>query len=817
MTPTYFMAACWGLVLLVAFIGYGKLLRRLLFANSSPGWANEGAWGMALLVAGGGLLNYFRIISPTLILIIVLAGVLCSIFDVVRQKNAIVGGLANIIELVRKKPALAALKLLVYASIVVPVAILYLGSVTTEVHHANFIVIDDLRGYFQFPKQMLESGGMTADPFNVGRLGHGLGGHAILHAFILLFFDFYNILMIETGISLVLCAGLVWRLASDRGLGLPLRWFLTLFFLCLPYYPSLLINNSSFVSGILMLLALFAFLDRDDGSASRPVRNACMVALMTACAITLKTTFMPPVAVILVLSYLWTLLKGRFDKKVILETALVPVFIILILLPWMLSLYESSGTLLYPILGTGFDEYNYGSYLHDMHAGQYTLRDRLTIIYLTFLSRDIYLLLIMLGVVAFLLVKPRRRATAHVFAVGVLISSIIFLLLYDLTKLPSMNRYIYGVVYTALVVTILELLAEAKRNISAGTPGQVGQQPAKRVTVLKVAGISTALIGSLALFLFQYEYIAKSSTLYRFNLGILSEKMQSQGTFFDERWQARYQAAQQSVPAGATLLSRDIATTAYDFGRNTIYFLSQPGACSPPPGMPYFSGPEAISKYLLSHGVRYVAYTYANDGGLPISKDMHRIRPDAKYFDRIFQRAAIALSRAFNELGAMRKRLYDDGTLFVLDLQEPARTPQAYRPPNYFQAYRVLSPVMTETSGFDRNKVWTNGHGVIKGLEYWPDAKDRFLVLNTFGYHPWFGDINRLGLVVSVNGRQLPLVGIKDNSYYFSIGAIAGPITRITIDTTTFIPREQGLRFGKDDDMKTLGIDVDTIEIKASP
>ena len=37
------------------------------------------------------------------------------------------------------------------------------------------------------------------------------------------------------------------------------------------------------------------------------------------------------------------------------------------------------------------------------------------------------------------------------FALGALISTITFLLLFDLTKLPSMNRYIYGAMYTALM------------------------------------------------------------------------------------------------------------------------------------------------------------------------------------------------------------------------------------------------------------------------------------------------------------------------------------------------------------------------------
>jgi hypothetical protein len=414
-------------------------------------------------------------------------------------------------------------------------------------------------------------------------------------------------------------------------------------------------------------------------------------------------------------------------------------------------------------------------------------------------------------------VKPRKRATAHIYVVAVLISSVTFLLMFDLTKIQSMNRYIYGAVYTALLVIVLELLTEASRHFGQSGPEQAGQWTTKPLAAMKTTSISITLVGSLALFFFQYGYVARASSLYLFNLSSLSEKMQSRGTFIDAQWQARYRAAQQSIPAGAIFLSRDIATTAYDFGRNTIYFLSQPGACSPPPGMPYFSDSETVSEYLLSHGVRYVAYSYANDGGQPINNDMYRIRPDAKYFDRIYQRASIALSKVLNELGTKRKRLYDDGTLFVLDLQKPAQTQRAYRTPAYFQAHKILTPVVSKATGFDRNKIWTDGHGVIEDIHYQLSADDRFLVLNTFGYHPWMGDIKKLGLRLSVNGSHLPLEGFYDKSYFFSLASVRAPITSITIDSTTFVPREENVRFGMDDDRKTLGIDVDTIEIKSMP
>ena len=90
-------------------------------------------------------------------------------------------------------------------------------------------------------------------------------------------------------------------------------------------------------------------------------------------------------------------------------------------------------------------------------------------------------------------------------------------------------------------------------------------------------------------------------------------------------------------------------------------------------------------------------------------------------------------------------------------------------------------------------------------------------MLNTFGYHPWKGDIKKLGLVLSVNDTPLPLVGYLDNKYFFSLSPVRMPITNITIDSTTFVPRDENIRFGKDDDRKTLGIDVDTIEIKSRP
>ena len=153
---------------------------------------------------------------------------------------------------------------------------------------------------------------------------------------------------------------------------------------------------------------------------------------------------------------------------------------------------------------------------------------------------------------------------------------------------------------------------------------------------------------------------------------------------------------------------------------------------------------------------------------------------------------------------------------FIIDLKEAAPLPRVYRAPNYFQKAKILTPAVANTSGFDRNKIWTNGHGVIEDIHYQPDETDRFLVLNTFGYHPWKDDVVKLRLGLSVNGRPLPLAGYLDNSSLCFTRRIRAPITNITIDSSTFVPRDENIRFGLDDDKKKLGIDVDTIEIKSA-
>lgn len=302
MTLLKLLPAFWGLVLLVSFIGYGALLRRLLFTADDCGWANQAAWGMACVVVAGGVFNLLNAISRPLLLILVTCGVVMTVLDLLVRRTSVTDRFSSFRAYMREHPIACALKLACHGAIIALAAIQYLAStdlIPVAEHSGTYNLMDNLEGYFIFPKQMLDAGGITPDPFNNLRLQNGLGGQSILHALVLALFDFKNIDIVDGGVALIIGLGLIWRIAKERGLVFPWQCLLALFFLCVPYYPELRINSSSFTTGMVMFLALFAFLDQDGIHDDKPAGNAALVGLLAACAFALKTNLVPPCVLII--------------------------------------------------------------------------------------------------------------------------------------------------------------------------------------------------------------------------------------------------------------------------------------------------------------------------------------------------------------------------------------------------------------------------------------------------------------------------------------------------------------------------------------
>jgi hypothetical protein len=139
---------------------------------------------------------------------------------------------------------------------------------------------------------------------------------------------------------------------------------------------------------------------------------------------------------------------------------------------------------------------------------------------------------------------------------------------------------------------------------------------------------------------------------------------------------ARARAVQDALPAGAgAVLTRVSKPFLFDFRRHRIYIADNPAGASPPPGMPSFEGEERLADYLLSRDITYVVYSHGDQAGFTMAEygewleeTQHPwvINESARTFD--FQES---LSR----LGRSRRRLFDDGSIFVLDLGTRVASP----------------------------------------------------------------------------------------------------------------------------------------------
>ena len=106
--------------------------------------------------------------------------------------------------------------------------------------------------------------------------------------------------------------------------------------------------------------------------------------------------------------------------------------------------------------------------------------------------------------------------------------------------------------------------------------------------------------------------------------------------------------------------------------------------------------------------------------------------------------------------------------------------------------------------------IWTNGDAKIEDIRLNINGEDNFLMLNTFGWHPYQNNMDKIKLHVFANGIQLKFSHHKDSSYYFSLNKSFKEIHEIRIVSSTFIPKELGIN----DDTRKLGIDIKNIAIK---
>jgi hypothetical protein len=635
----YFFYFLWGIVIIFSLVGWGSAVNRVLFPKSRIDWGQKAAWGTAFSIFWGGLLNVTWTISRTTILVYLGAGLLYWLFDIFKTKPLSISLLSNRIRDYRSDKT-AAVGIIVLFLLVL---LQYSSWVSTQ----NFNYHDDFHAYFVFPKKMLQTGSMGPDPFSERKIISSLGGQPFLHTFVLSMLSEKNIDIIDCGLGMVIVVGLLLGCFKDKGISKRAAVLILVFFLLIPK-PK--VNTTAVVMPLALFISLFRTLDWEGLRTGRFMANACIIALLAAGICSLKSNLIPACGIFFAASYFFYIINLKIRKtatyEFLIATGLVGVF----LLPWMISMYQSSGTLLYPLLGRGYHGSVYGTFLLPSSGLETSTAIRLVLYYLG----DPYIVsLILVSFSSFRLrpAEPAGRRASLSLSAGALLGALIMLISIGGY---SAQRYFFPFVFAAIIISMIMALSKKRVKNESGFINY----SSVFMTIFAAGVIIGSNWNSLRWYSPQAPY---SKWIQDIEAGMKNSHLVS-----DEEL-LQYRKMQQSIPQGETVLTRLAKPFLLDFRQNKIFIADYPGGASLPPGMPFFRGAEALADYLNSKSIRYVAYSYANEANFQWSQFGERLKNPYSWV-RTQAIHTFDFQNNLKQLGDSRKRIYDDGDIFVLDM-----------------------------------------------------------------------------------------------------------------------------------------------------
>jgi hypothetical protein len=638
MRASYFFAFSWGILIPVSLTGWGCVLNRLLFPKAQTDWGQRTAWGLALSVVVGGVLNLLSCISRATILVYLGLGVVAWATDCLLRRSSPSKSASQLVADAHKNRKA---ELICAALVVLLVLIQYAGSISVARYDypsspagpVRFNQADDFQAYFVFPQKMLQLGSMGRDPFSSRRLESSLGGQSFLDTFVLSVLSVQNLHIIDPGLGLLLIIGLLWGNFKERATSL--AWSLALLFVFVWIDPPT-VNVASLYTGTAMFLNLYRTLDWKALPSSHFLSRTFIVALIASVICSLKSNFIPSCGVLLVCSFLCYILGQHRRRVAIAEMATTAVLIIVLTLPWMISMYQSSGTLLYPLLGRGYHQSSYKDSLCS-----YCWITISTIMQLL-LRHTTDVAFVTVGALGVLYLASRRwRINGREAVLSLLLGAAVGHVIVTLATGESYSRYSFPFLLAAILILITEAVS---------TPPQ-GERGRKLEGATLVAVAASAFLAG--------AYWDASRIFYVECLRSAADGLKHKSLVSDQEIQA-YKTLQSSIPPGELLIEKLDKPFLLDFKRNTVLLVDW-AAASLPPGLPFSKGSEALAGYLTGHSIRYVAYSYGGEA------ERRKLPTYFPYF-----RMQLLYSYDFEDnlegLGRTRRHLYDDGNSFVLDL-----------------------------------------------------------------------------------------------------------------------------------------------------
>jgi hypothetical protein len=645
---SFFLGFAVGIGIIVSFAGWGWLVVRVLRIRFATGFGSNSVAGLALTSPVGGVLNWFGLISPGIVRAYVLVGILLAAFSAALNASYLRDSIASAWAYFRPRK-LMAFGLLLLVSITI-------SKFATVVAPGMFHLQDDHHAYFVFPAKMLQTGQLGTDPFSERRIISSLGDKYFLDTFVMSFTGrFGNMRLMDEGIGYVILLLLLAEMMHRRGI--PGHWaMMVLFAACI--YTAPVSNITAIYLGVVVLVMLFDLLDR---IAAQPALNsAALMAILIAGLCSLKTTFVPTAGIFFLSFFSYQLFRLPDKGKTVARAGFCLMLIVILLSPWMLYSYRASGTFFYPLFGKGYHGSVYGIYLlPTSHMGF-----RNFVAFLDGLSDTVGAVL----AIQVLMVLRRNgdRLIDFIVIINLLIDSVIIGI--GIGGVQT-YRYSFFILFAiALFLLVKEMEVFAQRS-SSGEPSALGDSFAAVLVLGMLLGTG-------------FQDLLEEQRSWR--LAALGFSLSGQDINTPAEVSA-YRDLQLAVPPQQKILVRMDKNFLFDFRRNPIYVNDLPGGASLPPGIPIFKGPEALADYLVQHGIRYLAYSYGDEATFSRELFSGRLEAPAHLWIRrganIWIRRGAEIAFDFQDnvvaLGKSRKRLYDNGSMFVLDLEtrQPANQP----------------------------------------------------------------------------------------------------------------------------------------------
>jgi len=643
----YWMAFFWGLVILASFVGWGGAVNRVLFPGQRVDWGQRAAWGVALSVVVGGVQNQLQLISRTTVLVYLALGIvwwLAAWISRMRDLSRVKIFLQEIGQ-VKSKRLFGCGVLLVAALITIQYAasisgVQHEGAITATMFNAA----DDFQAYFVFPEKMLRTGSMGPDPYSGRRLESSLGGKSFLDTFVLSVLSFGNLHLLDLGVGLLIIVGLLLGRFEEKNTPWWDRLGILFFLLLIPPATG---NITSLYLALGLFLSLYPTLVWEGLERARFFSRVLIIAVLAAAICSLKSTFIPVCGIFLTCSFLcYAIARGKWRTTVV-EVVTTAVFVIVLTLPWMIAMRASSGTLLYPILGKGYHQSAYGN--SPSPYSDLTISKGATV--LKNMTDASSVVLLALGLIY--LQTRRNRVSGGETTLWLVVAALAGRVVVTVaTGGAHSYRYSFPFVMAAAVVLLTELVGSSVSSEEAEVTSSERAAFAGWVAAVFLVG-----------FFWDGSRLAYVDYLRNIRQGMKNSSLVS------AQETDGYKKLQESIPRGDVVLARLDKPFLLDFRRNTVFVIDQPGEASAPPGMPLFSGNEALAGYLLSKSIRYVAYSYGDEAAFPKAFS-YRLSPYFDPWDRRRAEHTFDFQDNLVELAKTRAHIFDDGRNFVLDLQK---------------------------------------------------------------------------------------------------------------------------------------------------